>query len=269
MLIIEDSYKNTKYTDNLIIRQINQKPEMFLNISIATFSKNVNTAVSTISKFVRRLGFKNYRDFQNYLTQSYLIAKDKKYDILTKNLDDSEIKNSRNHAVFVLDETVKHWDNNKIEELVNDICKAQKIILVAYGGSYLSAVDLSKSLNSMGCYTLTTNNVKDDLNILRNLTQDDLVIFISEKWQHEDFYNLSRKLKELNIKTVAITSTNKFFINDICYTINFCTLPTTQELNPLLTVRIQEFFVNSIIADKVSKIKNISLNDRQWINDFK
>lgn len=67
-IISNDSYKKSS-TEHQLIEHINNDPLMFVEKSINLISKKIHIATSTLTRAIRRIGFKNYKFFLNFLIE--------------------------------------------------------------------------------------------------------------------------------------------------------------------------------------------------------
>ncbi|ATZ16366.1 RpiR family transcriptional regulator [Entomoplasma freundtii] len=264
MLIVEESYENLVATDRLIIKKINQHPDAFINSSIVEFAKNVSTAVSTISKFVRRLGFTNYREFQNYLITSYLLEREKNYsDFLFQIKRDEEIENLKKIEFYAIEETIKLLDQRQLKNVAQRICEANKIWLIGSGQNFLQLQDLCNNLRIVGCNAFATSFPNNHAFEIMNLDSDDLVIFMADNYESNVYFNLVRKLKENHVTLVMITALNKFFINDMDFILNYFAFPLKSTPSLVGNTKVQSFFLNNLIMTYILKQKSTNPN---WTN---
>lgn len=265
MLIVEDSYENLAITDRLIIQKINQNPDIFINVPIVEFARNVNTAISTISKFVRRLGFKNYREFQNYLAKSYLFKKEKSYANLIQNLKkDEDIENLKKFETYAIEETVKMIDQKLLKKITREICDAEKIWIISGEQNILQMQDLCNNLKIVGLNAFATPLPTLHLFELQNLTNRDVVIFMYDNYQSNVYSNLIKTLKENDVTLMVITTLNKFFISDdMDYILNYFAFPPDEVPKWIGNTKVQSFFLNNLLMTYILKQKS---NDYQWKN---
>ncbi|ATZ18442.1 RpiR family transcriptional regulator [Williamsoniiplasma somnilux] len=247
---------NISLGDKNLITAINKEPESFVNLSIVEFSKRINAANSTVSKFVRRLGFENYRDFQNYISKNFYVKEENHFYSSVKE-ETKDIITIKNYDFYAINETARKIDTKETLKFVKDILNSKKIWCIGMGNSYLAAKDLSTSLNGLGLVSFSTNDIFGQISRLKLLNKDDVLIFFSERFSQKEYFRLINMAEKLGTKIAIITAVNNFFVKTkVDHIINFFAFPRSNRPDLVKNTKIQQIFVNNFITSLVIKQQN-------------
>lgn len=242
-------------SDKEFIKRINGNPKIFLNISINELGNLIGASNSTVSKFVRRIGFRDYRSFQSYLTKTYYLRNDT--TMISIKDDGDKIISIKNYNFYILNETSRKMNLQEIERFSKFIIRARRIWCVGTGNSYLAARDFSDSLNLLDLVSFSTNDVYGNLPKFKSLIKDDIVIFFSELFAQSDYQRLLDLIKLKNVKVCVITSVNEFFIDKRAdFLINFFAFPKQERPTLIKNSKIQQIFLNNYIISNLIEILN-------------
>lgn len=256
-MLIDNSDDNLLETDRIIIQAINRNPESFLDIPIKMFANRANVAISTISKFVRRIGFKDYQSFQKHIAKSYALQKENDF-LRLMNFKQKDTLTLKKYIFLAISETVKKIDFLVLDQLANIIINARKIWIIGKGENFLAAKDLAHELNDLGMFAFSTNEISNKMQQFSILNQSDFLLFISEKYIEKSYQELNIKLKKQKVKIGLITSLDKFFLDQkVDFVINFFTFPKTYQQEIVSSnIKIQQFLINNILINTILNKKN-------------
>ncbi|ATZ17128.1 RpiR family transcriptional regulator [Williamsoniiplasma luminosum] len=263
--LINDSNKKISRGDKIILDIVNKDPLNFIDISIVDFGKRTNSTTSTISKFVRHLGFENYKTFQHYISKSFYIMKES--ELTDPQLEETrDIITNKNYAFYAIDQTARIIDNPETQKLVDCIISSKKVWCIGMGNSFLAARDLSSSLNTQGIVSFATNDIFGEIRRLQQVTEEDLIIIISERLGQKEYEKLIDMASKRGVKIATITSINPFFINDkVDYKISFFAFPRETRPDVVRNTKMQQIFVNNFIISSLIRKKGIDLSKQDKI----
>lgn len=255
MLIKDDRHQNLGTRDRSLVKLINENPDLFMDITITEFAKRAQTSASVISKFIRRLHFESYREFQNHLTREKVAHE----TISRISLDNNALiinhsnYDLKNYDHYFLSKTINNLDYRNFIKLVDQISQARRIWIIGHDNSQLAALDLTNSLIHLGKAAFSTADTHQIDLQLDYLTAQDLVIFISESWKTSSYYDLARNLKANRIATATITGLNNFFVPVTDFIVTFYSPLNLKEQPPFYNAKIQELFINNLLIQAVAK----------------
>ncbi len=187
------------------------------SMSINEASSICNVSKSTVSKFVREIGFEDYTDFK--LT-AIAIEQESKYGLdnsitATEYLEEAGINlyiDTLKEDIELLKKTI---DMDKIDELAKELVKYKKV--AAFGNIYseTAAIDLQYKLAYMKKVVYTNINDIDQDEYIKQAGEDTLIIIFTNSGRYITEYPLMEGRPEKTIfddtkaKVVAITANKK------------------------------------------------------------
>ncbi|MDO4679825.1 MAG: MurR/RpiR family transcriptional regulator [Aerococcus sp.] len=200
---IEANYALLSKTEQHLALYVIEKGSELANTGIKELANQTQASSATISRFVRKLGFKNYEHFK------LALAKDPKQSPPLLGGVSSPVM-AESIQVFntyqaVIKEAQASLDKEMMQRLLDSIQSAERIFIYGMGSSGLSATEFSQRLMRMG---LTTFVACDDhmMTIYNHiLHKEDLVIGISSEGETVEVNQSLKMAKQNGAKTAAIT----------------------------------------------------------------
>lgn len=227
----------TEQTTLQIASYVKEHFDEIPTMSIDSLAKGCFVSKAMISKFVKRLGYENFKEFK-LSAQESVDSLAKKYPFYK--FDEETL---RNNAIKMMDdltiglrESIIQIDYEQIKQLLSDIEQADSIMMIGHGDAELICRKLQVSLD----YLKKDVRVCDQkLEKLKSLGNNDLIIFISVNGY--SFHYKPRVLRILNQY-----SQKKWLITcakDITFSGNVITLPN---IRPSLNDLLVEFLLKTI-----------------------
>ncbi|WP_300331921.1 MurR/RpiR family transcriptional regulator [Fusobacterium sp.] len=224
-----------------------------LNLTSVELALKIGVGQSSIIKFIKKLGFNKYGEFKIQL------SKEIENDRLYKNkerihdqiyLDDSleEVSNKTlNETIKALEKTVGNINYKYMEDVIEEIKKSKKILIIGSGMSSIVAKDLEIKFMKIKIDALHYESPHMQLMKLATMDSNDMVISISHRGETEDVIDVIKKAKNKNIKVLSITSIEK---NTVASLSDF-NLKIISEENILrssaISSRMAQLIINDII----------------------
>lgn len=245
--------KNMTPKENEIGVYILENMKDILNLTSAELALKIGVGQSSIIKFIKKLGFNKYGEFKIQL------SKEIENDRLYKNkerihdqiyLDDSleEVSNKTlNETIKALEKTVGNINYKYMEDVIEEIKKSKKILIIGSGMSSIVAKDLEIKFMKIKIDALHYESPHMQLMKLATMDSNDMVIAISHRGETEDVIDVIKKAKNKNIKVLSITSIEK---NTVASLSDF-NLKIISEENILrssaISSRMAQLIINDII----------------------
>ncbi|MGL5973119.1 MAG: MurR/RpiR family transcriptional regulator [Oscillospiraceae bacterium] len=161
-----------------------QKTKIEKNIKIEKAAILCNCSTSKISKFVKKLGFSNYKEYMNFLYNNQLPVK--KFSNELKRIQDF----------------IENFDYTLIEKFIDEIKKYEKIILFGYGPSYICAQYFEYKLR------IVTNKIvisaQDEVSVESLLNSKSILVIFSTTGKFSSFNNLKKCANKKNSNILII-----------------------------------------------------------------
>lgn len=196
------------------------------NETIGELSKKIGVSTATISRFVQKLGLKNFSEL--------------KIQINLQNKDQIEINGINSQVYDYYTAVIRHTEllENKIniEELIKALNEASNIYVIGVGSSGYTASELAHRLMRMG---FRSTSITDPHMMMINcsiLGIDDLIIAISASGKTVEVLKAAQLAKDNGADIVCFTCFQESPLIDIC-----CCAVTAYSTNFIS----QDRFINS------------------------
>ena len=179
-------------------------------------AKNCSVSEPTVTRFVKEMGYENYRWFQLNVAKVHMTtgkggysrvsADDSVEDVCRKIIEDNL------RSVAALTKTV---DYHKMEKAKDLLVGAKKIVLLAQGRSVVTANSLVIRLFRLGFNCLLYNDAHAMAVATSLVEEGDLVIGISTYGRTKDVVDGMERARQKGAKTIGVTSYRNVPIEDV------------------------------------------------------
>lgn len=244
----EKSSDSTAYHIAMVMLKI---MEELSSLSINEIADRCSVSKSTISKFIRSIGYEEFSDFR----EAAIIEENKNHNmgifginvmnfIRTKGMDSYVLAVQRD-----IMETYQRMDWDSIDRLVKDIYLYKHVASFGLLFSETAAMDLQIKLAYCNKFIITSNNDLRQNEYIEKAGKDTLLIIFSDSGNYmdnyrtiEDFTNKTA-MKKTKAKVVLITSNARMREDPrVAYIVHY------QKTTALHTHRILYGFVTDLIA---------------------
>lgn len=254
LIMLNDS--DPKSTDYHITFTLLMNFYLLSTLSIGEVAKLCTVSKSTISKFIRNIGYEDYADFK-----SAAPFKENKFGFdlnYNQNIAEYIESNGLEHYINILYNDLisakSSIDMSKIEALAKDLLAYQKVISFGLLFSEIGAIDLQWKLAYNGKFIITNMSDIKQKDLLDRATEDTLIIIYSNSGSYIQKYQLSefqepKDFSHLKAKLVLITS-NKKMTNypgiDLCICYGHTSSVQTHSIlypliNDMIVMKYREF----------------------------
>lgn len=170
--------------------------DSYETLRITQAAELCNCSVSKISKFVKKLGFRNYKQYLNFLSGK-LIEEAGQTDELKR-----------------ISTFLAAFDANLVDDLYSIIESHSKIILFGYGPSFLCAQYFEYRFRN--CSDKVTMAVSDEVAVNKMVDASTLLIIITETGRFHSFQDVYRNAKRKGCDVVMIAEEYNTELFDQC-----------------------------------------------------
>lgn len=217
-LIIKSNYIQMKPAMKRIANVVLAQPMKSDGYTIGKLAEKSHVSTATVTRFVRNLGFENYKTFLKAIRNS-LIETQKRSNLpvhktMLRNvnravdLNDTEsiCRYVIGNEIELLSDTLSLLDFGVIERVVDWIMKARHVLFLGEGRSYLAAESACLRFQRLGVLCNCHGDVHSMIPEISMADPSDLVIGISNMGRSVPVTGCVKRAKKRGIKTVAITS---------------------------------------------------------------
>ncbi len=158
-------------------------------LSITNAAKLCDVSPSKISKFCKKLGFENYKQYKIYITTGKLIPFNNKSEELQR-----------------LEKYIKTFNPNTSTKLAKLIHKSNRIILCGMGPSLIAVEYFAYRLRIVTCCDVMTSN--EDFFMKNHMTNNSLLIIFTATGLFQSYANIVNYCESNNFKYIIICEEN-------------------------------------------------------------
>lgn len=210
VVLIEEDLDSTNYHIAMIILERFSELDV---ITIGELSKLCNVSKSTISKFVRHIGFEDYQEFRDAIPNKEHSEYSYNSNVM-QYIESESIEKYKNAIITDINSLTKILSNNNIDRLANDLISYKKVAAFGLLYSETAAIDLQTKLAYNNKFIFTSINDVKQHEYIENANSDTLIIIFSHsgnylmKHQMVDGEIHKSAFEKTKAKIVLITSNN-------------------------------------------------------------
>ncbi|GGL56550.1 MurR/RpiR family transcriptional regulator [Sporolactobacillus putidus] len=198
-------------SESYLVDYIKDHLDHISQLSIVQLSLEASVSTATIVRAMQKLGYGGFTSFKIRLKDEN--AENSKFsnvEIADHKIKEAIFKNERE-----VTQTIKMLDSGTIEDAVQKIFYADKLMLFARGLSELIAKEMTIKFQLLGKYS----EMHNDPNIIRTISNrigaQSLVIFISLNGNTEELVQAAKNCKANGVSTMTLTTNRQSPLSDL------------------------------------------------------
>ena len=232
-ILYDSFFEQEKKIANYIL----QNHKDVVNMTISELAEASGTSVATISRFCRKCSVDGFHHLKIGLAQA--IAENEADIPVSNHISRKDIgqslQNILANKIEELKQTISFMDEKQLNIILDCICKAGIVQLVAVGNTIPVALDGAFKLNEIGIRAMAGTIWETQLAFSLSLKKGDVMIAISNSGESRRVAKMVQAAKEKGAPTVGITNNpkstigqqvdyhiqtatrEKLFMNEICF----------------------------------------------------
>lgn len=178
-------------------RHLSEIPEK----SIVALSEEASVSTATITRTMQKIGYTGFTAFKIHIKDE---ISDPDFDVIEK--VDNEIKKAILKNEQEVTNTIHQLDSGTIEDAIQKIHFARRIVIFARGFSELIAQEMMVKLQLLGKYAEMHNDPNIIPTISKRYTSKDVVIFISLSGETAELVDAARVCRDKNVGMISFTA---------------------------------------------------------------
>lgn len=199
---LKDSLSGKEKT---VAEYIMARPSEAVHPSIEELASTIGVSVSTLLRFVKKLGYGGYQQFRIALATEALAPESRYYETPVADSGDP-IAIAFGAAKSALEMTEKLLDRQLVRKVAKLACEAPAIHIFGLGGSGLVAKDAVHKFIRSGLRCQTAEDFHLQLMMASQAAPEDLALVISNTGANKDCLAIVDVLKGTGCKVAAITT---------------------------------------------------------------
>lgn len=199
---LRDSYSDK---ERVVAEYILAHPSEAVHPSIEELAASIGVSVSTLLRFVKKLGYDGYQQFRIALATEALAPEARYYEAsITDTEDPVEIVFSAARDALAM--TAKLLDRKALWDTARAACQADMVYLFGLGGSGVVAIDAVHKLIRSGIHCQTAQDYHLQLMMASQTSPRDFALVISNTGANKDTLAIVDQLKKSGCSFSAITT---------------------------------------------------------------
>lgn len=202
---IKGHYNDLSKSEKIIADYLLDNQSKIRNLSIQQLSAETKVSTSAISRFAKKIGFKNYREMIVDLAEATL---DNPF-FMSLDENDSMMNIARKtfyEGTVSLTSTISFLDEETLNRTIQLLAKSQKCFLFAMGGSSILAWNMYHRFIRTSLCCEYVEDFHMQLMNCGKLTSEDCAFIISHTGRNKDIMRAVEILQERHVPIICITS---------------------------------------------------------------
>jgi len=269
------------HSESKLANFILDSPNAIRELSSQELANVAGVSQSSVVKFAQKLGYKGYPTFKLSVIDSLnneALSNEQISDPLQGKItlnDSLEQLSAKllSNKISVLNET-KHLNEEKsIEEAINLIKSAKRILICGLGNSALVGYDFSYKLQKIGYSAIANSDSHAQLTLAATFTKDDLVFAISESGQTQEVIKICQQAKECDASVISLTKYGKTQVSDHADLKLYSVVEAESLLlSPILVRTAQEYIIDILfiaITQSSRQSRKLLEKTKKVVSDLK
>ncbi len=196
-------------SDRILMEYIKQNIEKVSHTPISQLAKESGIGESTITRFVKKMGFANLPDFKVALAQDSMNAS-RRY-IINRNIESDETalvtaRKLLDANIGTLEKTLDSLKNEDIQDSANVLMAARRIYFIGIGNSGFMAQDSAYKFCRIGLDCNSFDNSHRMIMMASLVQKEDVIVAISHSGDTIEILKTVELAKRNGAKIISITS---------------------------------------------------------------
>jgi RpiR family transcriptional regulator, carbohydrate utilization regulator len=266
---IRSHYSQFSEKEKMIAEFIIANPEKIIHSTISGVAEELNVADATVFRFCKRLGFKGYQAMKISLASDLVTPIKDIHE--TINEEDSEgviAQKVFRSNIRTLEDSLSMLNEEMFTKAIRGMIGARRIEFYGTGGSGFVAMDAHHKFLRTGMTTTAYNDPHMQLISASQLTDADVIVFISHSGSNKDLLEVLDVAKKNRVTTIAITHFAKSPLSNGVDIPLFTVSQETEYRSEALASRISQLsIVDALYVNTMMKRKDLSKSSLQKMRD--
>lgn len=218
LILLESSLTNLNPSEYRVAQYVIDHPHETINSSIQHLANLTNVSEATIVRLSKKIKCKGFQDLKMKIAMELNNANERgpDYDELNMNYSKESVINSISQSnIKSIKNTAQILSPEELEQAILILNKARKICIFGIGASSIIAEDLKQKLTRIDKWCEVGKSYDEQATLSANLTNEDVVIAISNTGQTEDMIQSLSLARDKGSQIISITKYSKNYIADL------------------------------------------------------
>ncbi|WRP08171.1 MurR/RpiR family transcriptional regulator [Rossellomorea aquimaris] len=266
---IRSHYSQFSEKEKMIADFIIANPEKIIHSTISGVAEELNVADATVFRFCKRLGFKGYQAMKISLASDLVTPIEDIHETINEGDSEGVIAQKVFRSnIRTLEDSLSMLNEEMFTKAIRGMIGARRIEFYGTGGSGFVAMDAHHKFLRTGMTTTAYNDPHMQLISASQLTDTDVIVFISHSGSNKDLLEVLDVAKKNRVTTIAITHFAKSPLSNGVDIPLFTVSQETEYRSEALASRISQLsIVDALYVNTMMKRKDLSKASLQKIRD--
>ena len=227
------------------------------DFSVEKIAEAAYTSPASVVRMCKKLGYKGFKDFKiDFILANAKIdiPDNKEYQDVVLGKEFTSGQSVIENNMRVLEDTLKLYDEEKVEEAAEIIMRARKILIFGKGSSYLVCKDLEMKLRRINKFCIAQGESHDQLVDASFINSKDVVIFVSNSGETKEIISAALLAKENKAKIISITKLGSSMLADLSDIVLYTSTLEGEFRSAAMTSRISQLSLIDALFSKCAYI---------------
>ncbi|MGG1629135.1 MurR/RpiR family transcriptional regulator [Rossellomorea sp. NRS-1567] len=266
---IRSHYSQFSEKEKMIADFIISNPEKIIHSTISGVAEELNVADATVFRFCKRLGFKGYQAMKISLASDLVTPIEDIHETINEGDSEGVIAQKVFRSnIRTLEDSLSMLNEEMFTKAIQGMISAGRIEFYGTGGSGFVAMDAHHKFLRTGMTTTAYNDPHMQLISASQLTDRDVIVFISHSGSNKDLLEVLDVAKKNRVTTIAITHLAKSPLSNGVDIPLFTVSQETEYRSEALASRISQLsIVDALYVNTMMKRKDLSKASLQKMRD--
>ncbi|MGF3102279.1 MurR/RpiR family transcriptional regulator [Rossellomorea sp. DUT-2] len=266
---IRSRYSQFSEKEKMIADFIISNPEKIIHSTISGVAEELNVADATVFRFCKRLGFKGYQAMKISLASDLVTPIEDIHETINEGDSEGVIAQKVFRSnIRTLEDSLSMLNEEMFTKAIQGMISARRIEFYGTGGSGFVAMDAHHKFLRTGMTTTAYNDPHMQLISASQLTDRDVIVFISHSGSNKDLLEVLDVAKKNRVTTIAITHLAKSPLSNGVDIPLFTVSQETEYRSEALASRISQLsIVDALYVNTMMKRKDLSKASLQKMRD--
>ncbi|MHA7136060.1 MurR/RpiR family transcriptional regulator [Rossellomorea arthrocnemi] len=266
---IRSHYSQFSEKEKMIADFIISNPEKIIHSTISGVAEELNVADATVFRFCKRLGFKGYQAMKISLASDLVTPIEDIHETINEGDPEGVIAQKVFRSnIRTLEDSLSMLNEEMFTKAIQGMISAGRIEFYGTGGSGFVAMDAHHKFLRTGMTTTAYNDPHMQLISASQLTDRDVIVFISHSGSNKDLLEVLDVAKKNRVTTIAITHLAKSPLSNGVDIPLFTVSQETEYRSEALASRISQLsIVDALYVNTMMKRKDLSKASLQKMRD--
>ncbi len=217
--LIRTKYNTLSTSQKIVADYVLANPEKVMLNTLSEIAEICGVSETTVLRFLHKIDFKSYQLFRINLTQEL-----SSNDSTSTTYEDVQFSDSIETIIekvvlstsSAVQDTKELVDYKVIEDVIQHIMSARKVVIIGVGASGAIAIDFFHKLLKLGIESVYSNDAHMINMLTMNMQKEDMLVVFSHSGESREVLDAVTIAKERGVCTCAITSYEKSTLSRNC-----------------------------------------------------